>query len=392
MVDDAGGHAGGLRLTLAASGALTSAVLPVFLLGALSRSVGDDLGLTEVEIGGAVTVLFVAAGLAATPAGRLVERLGARPALRTGVTVSALGTAAIGAFAASWWHIALLLAVVGAAVAMVDTGAARAFAEGLPPDRQGTGFGVKEASVPAASLLAGLALPALGAEVTWRAAFLAAPVVALLVLAALSGRAGRDGTGPASREPARGTPRQRLATPALVLLAVGAALTVAAATAAATFLVPSAIDRGLSPGAAGAVLSAASVASIVVRVVAGRWADRHTATPTRVLVALMALGAAGGGLLAAPGTPALVGAVLVLGGGWGWTGLAFLTAVRAHPTAPASAAGVVLTGLAAGGAVGPLAFGALADAGSFTLAWTVSAAAMALGALATSLAGRSLSV
>jgi predicted MFS family arabinose efflux permease len=392
-----------LRTTLTASGALTTAMLPVFLLGALSGLIRDDLGLDEAAIGAAVTVLFVVVGLTATSLGRLTERIGAGRALHLGVAVCGLATASIGAFASSFWHIALALAVVGIGLGAIDTGAARAFAEGIPPGRQGSAFGLKEASVPGASLLAGVALPTLGVVLGWRGTFVGALVVAALVLlllpkqprfgrsrsaptppgrtASAGGRTASAGGRTATELP--GTAEGSAPTPLRIRwFAAGVGLGSGAATAGATFLAPAVTDRGLSTAAAGTVLAVASIASILVRIALGRWADRPTAPTVTATAVAIGVGAVGAGLLAAPVPPlvAVVGALALLGGGWGWTGLAFLSVVRAHAGAPAVAAGVVLTGLGIGGAAGPPAFGALASRVSYPAAWAATAAALGVAA------------
>ena len=76
----------------------------------------------------------------------------------------------------------------------------------------------------------------------------------------------------------------------------------------------------------------------------------------------------------------VVGAVLMLGPGWGWTGLVFLTATRLVPGKPAQASGAILTGLGAGGALFPIGAGWLAEAAGFGWTWTVVAVAMLLSA------------
>jgi MFS family permease len=389
----------------------------VFLLGALSDLLRADIGLDEAAIGAAVTVLFVTSAVSARPIGGLTERLGAVTALRTGVLLAGGATAAIGLVADRWWHVAVLVGCCGLAVSMVDTGAARAFADRVPVGGQGRAFGIKEASVPAASLVAGVALPVLATPIGWRAAFATAPVVALLVLLVLPGRGSAEtssgtthgavgpshgtgvatgpvATGPVTTTPdatglvppsaaaATGSPWSRAVT---LRFATGVGVGAGAANAAATFLVPAATGRGVTTAGAGWLLVAASAASIVVRLAAGTWADGVGRRPIRATSLLAAIGAVGAATLAISSVPAvtIVAALALLGGGWGWTGLAFLAAVRARPGAPAAAAGVVLTGLGAGGAFGPLAFGALAAAGSSTWAWAATAVALTVAAVLT---------
>ncbi|MTV24048.1 MFS transporter [Nitriliruptoraceae bacterium ZYF776] len=386
-------HVTGGRVTASAAGALTVAVLPVFLLGALSAEVGTELGFAADGTGVLVTVLFVVAGLTATAAGRVTERLGADVALRLGVAVAGTATASV-ALADRFWHVAVLYAIVGATIGLVDTGAARRFADAVPADRRGTAFGIKEASVPAASLLAGLALPTVAGALGWRGTFAAALLLAAVVQLALP-RAGHPGLGGGQdqdRTPDVDAEVDHAEVDhaevaggqgALVLLAVGVGLGAGTATAAATFLVPSLLAAGSGPGYAGTVLAIASVAAILARIVLGRVADDPAHPALRTVTIALALGAVGAALLVVGGTViGTAGALLVFAAGWGWTGLVFLAVVRSRPDAPAAAAGTVLTGLALGGAGGPLAFSATAARVGYPTAWTAAAFAMALAAVA----------
>lgn len=377
------------RTTLAGATALTTAVLPVFLVGALGGAIRDELAVGETGIGALVTVMFVSAALTATAAGRLSERVGAGVALRLGVGIAGVGAAIVGALAHGWWQLAAPLAVVGFAVALVDTGAARAFADRVPVLRQGLAFGIKEASIPGASMLAGLSLPSVAAILGWRASFLAAAAVAAAVLVALPSP--RSLAADTVRAVDRG-PVPRVVNPGVVRFAAGVGVGSGAATAAATFLVPSVTANGASSSVAGTVLAIASLASIGVRIGVGRWADTEGAAPVPVISVMLVLGGAAAAVLASGlALPVvMLAAVVVLAAGWGWTGLAFLAVVRANPEAPAAAAGVVLTGLGAGGALGPLAFGALADRASYPIAWAAAVGALLVGASLVASARREL--
>jgi MFS family permease len=362
---------------LAGSVALTAAVVPVFLAGALSGRIGEDLGFGAGAAGVAVAAFFVGAGVFAVPMGHLTERIGPTRALRTGALVSAGSAVAIAALVSSWWQLTALLAVGGSGVGLVDTGAARAFGDAVPPTRHGIAFGAKEASVPAASLAAGLSIPVLAEQLGWRAAFVAGALLAPLVWV-LVPRLAADRPPPA--DPSDGDGRRG----PLLLFASGVALGCGAATAASTLLVPAIEDRGWDEGDAGLLLAVASAVSIVVRLAAGSRGDRRPRSTWTMVATLLAVGAGGAVLLAttSAGPAGVLGAVAVIGGGWGWTGLAFQTAVRVGQDRPAAAAGIVLTGLSVGGAAGPAAFGAIASAMSYAAAWTGSAVALVAGAAA----------
>lgn len=370
---------------------LIIAVLPAFMLGGLSVQVRAEMGFSETALGGAITVFFVAAGLTSIPGGRLGDHVGARRALVGGSAVTAVGLLMI-ASAGTWVALALGLAVAGVAVGLTEPGIAATLARLVPSDRQGVAFGVKEASIPGATLLAGAAVPAVALTVGWRWAFAGAvllvPVLWVLVPS--------DTAHPRPRPEAGG--RTGAPVGPLSVVAAGSGLGVGAVTAMSAFLVEAAVRSGVRPGMAGLLLSGGSLAGIVSRVSVGWLADR-TARSQLPVVAVMLTGGAGAlGLLALAGATggagsavALVtGAVLAFSVGWGWTGLLFLSAVRASPQAPASAAGIALAGLSVGGAGGPLLFGMLVSSASFAVAWTVGAATMLAGAVLVSVGGRML--
>lgn len=373
-----------VRTTVATATALACALVPVFLFGALSDLIREDLGFDAAGVGAGITVFFVAAGLGAVPAGHVTERVGPRVAMLLGASIAGVASLGIGVLAQSWWHAAPLLAMAGSAVGLIDTGGARAFADVVPVRRQGLAFGIKEASVPAASMLAGAAVPLLGLTVGWRAAFGLGLVLVPLVWLVLPPQVGAGTTAPLQPD------RERPARSTLVLVAVGSAAGTGAATSTASFLVPAATMAGLSAGAAGTLLAVGSLLSIVARIIAGQLADRSS--PDRdltVTATMLALGAVGPLLLATDlRTAAAVGGLLALGAGWGWTGLVFLSAVRADPGAPAAAAGIVLAGLSTGGAVGPIAFGVVVSRAGYPLAWIAAAVCMVGGAVATHAASR----
>jgi predicted MFS family arabinose efflux permease len=108
-----------------------------------------------------------------------------------------------------------------------------------------------------------------------------------------------------------------------------------------------------------------------------------------LVAALMALGAAGFGILAM--SPSMIwplGAVVGMGAGWGWPGLLYHAVAESHPSTPAAATAVATTGNALGAALGPLGFGLVASRFSFDLAWAASATAMVLAGALMVVAGR----
>jgi len=356
--------------------------LPMFLLGALSGRISADLQVGGTVIGGLVALFFAAGAVASIPAGHLTDRIGATAALRTAALIAMLCSLGVAAVGGDLRVLFVLFLLGGTAIAMADTGGARAIAASIPSGRQGIAFGGKEASIPAASMLAGLAVPILGAQLGWRSAFTMAGALAVVFLLAVPAGLGPSTARARAHGPSSGAPHvppapgTRLV---LLLLAFASGLGGAAATATPTFLVPAAVAGGLGESPAGFLLAGASIVGICVRLSAGVLADRVHGTEIRLTALLLAVGTAGLIALSFGGpTRTLIGAILAIGGGWGWTGLVFLAAVRTQPSRPAGAAGTVLAGLATGGATGPIAFGWLADGPGYPTAWLTAGIAMSV--------------
>jgi cyanate permease len=280
---------------------------------------------------------------------------------------------AVGTLARSFT--ALLLILLGCAWCNVlgQLSSNLTLARYVPASRLGLSFGIKQAAIPIATLLAGAAVPAVALTVGWRWAYLIGAAVALAALVITP----RDTAG---RERTVATPGER-ATAALSVIAVAAGLAAAAANALGIFLVASAVDRGIDPGTAGLTLTLGSVVGLVLRLLHGWLADRRTGGHIAVVAGSLVLGAGGLALLAVPGTPALIiGTALGFGLGWAWPGLLQFAVVRLNPSAPAAATSIVQMGVYAGGFIGPVGFGYLAAHLSFPTAWGVGAVTMLVAA------------
>ena len=370
------GALSGRALTTIVCG-LALAALPVFLVGGLAVQIRADLGLTETQLGAAVTATFVVGGMTAPLGGRLSDRMGAKTAILIGAALSTVALAGIGLFASTWGFLAACLAIAGTSFAFVDPGLAILITRTIPGERHGLAFGLKEASIPAATLAAGIAVPSVALTLGWRWAFALGAIPLGILLALLP----RLELGPVLlQEPESGAP----ALPgrrALIAVAVAAALGSAASAGIGVFLTESAVAMGLRPGPAGWLLAAGSLAGIATRIYTGIRADHRGDPQIGFIAVMLAVGATAMATVALDHPILLVvGTVGAFAGGWGWSGLFFLSLVRASPAAPGAASGVGLTGLALGNAFGPLAFGATAQALSFEAAWAGAALLAALGA------------
>lgn len=377
----------GPRGTLAAATlSVVFATLPVFGLGGLAVLVRADLGFSETQLGTAVGLYFGTSAIAAVPAGRVAQRIGAFRGMAVGAAAGALAMLGVAAMTRSYAHLVCWMAVGSLSNAFGQPSGNLALARRIRRLRQGTAFGVKQSATLVATLLGGLAVPAVGLTVGWRWAFLGGALAAGAFAVAV---ARPDGPVALTRGQAAG-PLPRRALAPLVVLAVGAGLGTAASTSLGAFFVESAVHHGVGTAAAGLWFAAGSVAGILARIAFGWRADRSSRSQLRVVAALLLAGALGFALLpAAASTPALAAAtVLAFAAGWGWTGLFNLAVVREHPGRAGAATGVTVAGFSLGGMAGPTGFGMLAEHVSYAAAWWMIAALTLLAAGAVTLADR----
>ncbi len=368
---------------LGASALTTLGTLPVFLLGAQSVAIRADLDFGQLRFGVAVATFFAAAAGTALAAGGLVDRWGRRRSTVLAGLLCALGGLAVVLAARSWVVLLVAMAVLGVANAACQLTSNLAMATAIPAHRRGLGFGVKQAAVPTAVMLAGLAVPTLGAT-GWRSPYVLTTLAGVAVaVAGLRSRAGRRTTlragGPVDRPP-RGP---LLVTMAGILLASAAANSLGAYVAAWGF------EVGLTTGQAGSLMAVGSALNVGGRLLGGHLADRRHGRNLPVVSVQMVLGGVALAALAVPLPAAVVpAAVVAFAVGWSWPGLLIFAVVRIGRDAPAAASGVLQAGAFVGGSAGPLLFGAAVSTAGWGAAWVGAAAAMGAGGLLVALARR----
>jgi MFS family permease len=365
------------RVVLTSGAVNTFASLPRFLIGALAVFIAAEMGLSETQVGASVSAAVAVSALASVGGGRIVQRIGAYRSMTLVMTLSAIVALGVALTAHSYAELLAWMCLSGAAMAMVHPSTSLAISGGVPPERQGLAFGIKQSAPTGAALLAGVAVPVVGLTVGWRWAYVGAAAGALLVVCVIPRR---GSAAEPEREPRGKEGRQATAT--LLLLAVGMGFATAAVSVLTVFYVLSAVDGGVPVGVAGLWLAAGSLASILGRLLAGWTADRHDTGSLRVIAYLMLVGAIGFVLLSQSDSRSLLltGTALAFVAGWGWPGLFQLVVTRSNEAAPAAATGVTQTGAFVGSAVGPLLFGWLADVASYGVAWCTAAAALVISA------------
>lgn len=363
----------------------TVGILPVFLFGALAALMRDDLHFRQSQIGLATAAFFATAALLSVPGGWLAERLGEARTAAIAIVFAMCSMLGIAVIAQSWAQLLPLMILGGVANALVQPATNGMLAGSVPEHRRGLIFGTKQAAVPLASTVAGLALPVLGLTLGWRGAFgvaaaLGIPVLALVVMA--GGR--RRGPVALTRSSLRGSKA------GLLVLALAAALGAGAGNAMGAFYVDSAVSRGISAGTAGLLLAVGSGTGIVARMGWGWWTDRRRMDRIPVVAALMLVGAVGFAVIAVrPAVPVLLlGTVAAYAAGWGWNGLVVAAVVTAHPDAPAAATGITQAGVYGGAVLVPPLFGYLAETVSYGAAWASAAGLLSAAACLTAVIAR----
>jgi MFS family permease len=380
----------GRSTVLGAAMAALLGSLAVWIVSAVSPLMRAEIGLTEERLGLAVSVYFAVSALVSWLGGGLSDRIGARTTLTLGAAASVAAVLGIALVAASWVHVVLLLALAGVGSAVIQPATNHAIVRGVRLTRHGLALGLKQASVPAATTLAGVGVPTLAVTLGWRWAF-AVPVVVALVFLVLRGGM-PDGRRPSARLGDTAHGGRGGATRSLVVVAVAGGVGVGAISAATAFLVPYLVAEGSAEGTAGWVLAAASLAGVVMRVLNGWRADSLGTSTVPTIVALLVLGA-GGGLVVALASSTLgiaLGAMLMVGAGWGWNGLLVLAIVRSFPQTPGLATGISQVGIRGGGALGPGAFGLLVATSGYPAAWLAVAVSLGVASVLMLMGGRLL--
>src|SRR5919112_1128879 len=371
------------RAVLLAVAVATATVLPAFLTGGLAVQVRGELTFGAAALGLAVAAFFACSSLASVVMGRLVERIGSHRGMRLAAAGSAASLLGIALLAESWAVLVACLVLGGLANAVSHPATNLSLAREVPAGRQGLSFGIKQAAIPVATLLAGLAVPTIAVTLGWRWAFAGGAALALAVAFLVPAGTRKSAV---SRSGVKGDKDAR--TGPLFLLALGIGLGSTAATPLGAFLVESSVAVGLRVETAGLLLASGSAASIAVRVLFGRLADGMSGGRLLLVAAMLATGVAGFAMLATgKATLILPGALLAFAAGWGWPGLFNFAVVKTSPGAPAAATGITQTGASGGAALGPLVFGLVAEAASYDVAWLVSGT-VALAALGAILIGR----
>ncbi|RKT82278.1 Predicted arabinose efflux permease, MFS family [Saccharopolyspora antimicrobica] len=362
---------GTARVLSSVAAVVTVGVFPVFLVGGLGVQLQQEFGFGAALLGVGAAGFFGVASLSSRTMGWLVERIGSRLGMRVGALGSSACLFGMAAAPNAAWLLAVLW-VAGLPNSLAQPASNLLIAQGIPVHRRGMGFGVKQSSIPAATLLAGVAVPAVALTVGWRWVFVIAGAIGLVAAAAVPRLPEAERTRSAKAAGGGSGPRRS----ALLLLAISGGLGSAAANALGAFVTTTAVEVGFSPSAAGLVLSLGSATGLLIRLCAGVVADRRNPDLVRVISGMLLIGSIGFGLMAVHSTMAfLIGVSIGFGAGWAWPGLLNFAVAKIAPDRVASATSFTQTGIYLGGSLGPLLFGLLAEHAGLDGAWLAAGAA-----------------
>ena len=374
------------RAVTVASTATIVAAFPMMLTGALAVQMTTELGFGAAALGLAIAVFRGTSSGTTFLWGKATDRIGAVIALRLAAVVSAVSCAGI-ALAGSYAALVTWMIVGGTGIAIALPATNRLLVNSVPLERRGLGFGIKQSSLPAASVLAGLSVPLIALTVGWRYAFWLGSVLSIIVLLTIGRRS------PQARQAARERPKPGPVDQRSLILVMAVAFGIGnfASSAMPAFYVDAAVRAGTSASIAGTVLAVSGLAAIAVRFTSGLVSDRINSGHLRLCAALFAIGATGQVMLATGRpTPMAFGVFVGMAGVWGVNGIFWYALMRAYPNTPGTATGLVATIGHAGGTLGPLVFGGVVETVSYGAAWIVTGVAAIAAATAMLLASRPL--
>lgn len=374
----------GVRAVAIATGLSTAGVLPVFLLGGISVFIRDEVSLDGGRLGALVALFFLASAVSSIPGGRYADRTSVRGAVTVASACSASALLVGGTIPGGFGLWAGVMVVAGLGNGISQPTSSLVIARAVERRRQGMAFGVKQAAIPFATLIVGAVVAVVAVRIGWQASFALASVLPIAVAVAMPARfpSGRP------RPPGSGFREGDAGLVPMVWLATATGVGAAYGTFLASFFVTFVVDSGLTAAFAGRVLTVASIAGILSRLLLGVVADRMIRGQLRLVGRLALVGSFGfagfvaigvsGSPEAVAGTSVrsllVVSALIAFTAGWSWTPLFNFAVVQLNPNAPGAASAITQVGVFIGGVLGPALFGAVVSRWSFALAWALAVA------------------
>jgi MFS family permease len=156
----------------------------ILLLPTLFDFIRSDYGVSFTELSLALTAFNIVSAAFQTPAGFLVDRLGARTILVGGLVLGASGFA-VAAAVHSYWLLVAMFAIAGLGNTAYHPADYAMLSDHVSPERMGRAFSIHTFAGMLGSAVAPASLLVLQQLVGWRGAFFAAAALGLAVAALL---------------------------------------------------------------------------------------------------------------------------------------------------------------------------------------------------------------
>lgn len=284
------------RLLILAVGAMllqqALAYLSTLVLPTLAPAISDALGFRVSLVGDYISIMYIASFFSALAAGSLIARFGAMRSSQAALLLIAVGL--VLATAGSLALFALSAAIIGLGSAVSTPASSQILARHASPREAPLAFSIKQTGVPLAGWTVGLLMPFVAGLWDWRAGFLTAAAMCVVLALALQSVRERfdDDRDPAAPLSLRGTGAvlgEVLRDPRFRLLAFAALTWIGLQALFGAFFV-SYLVRGLdmSLTQAGLVFGTAQAVSIPARIFWGWLAGGFV--PTRRLLAGLCIG------------------------------------------------------------------------------------------------------
>lgn len=205
----------------------------MILLAPLMPFVREEYGVSYTEIGFAFAIFNLVSAFLQTPAGFLVDRIGARTLLIAGLSLGGASFVVAGVVD-SFWVLVAMFALAGLANTVYHPADYAALSQQVPASSIGQAFAVHTFAGTLGGAVTPITVLAIASVWGWRGAFIASGILGFAVAALLVAIGGHDQNKP--QKPARGdgTPEQGawallLSTPILVNLLLFTLIAIAGA-------------------------------------------------------------------------------------------------------------------------------------------------------------------
>lgn len=336
----------------------------------------SEFAVSYAALGAILTVSFALSAVAQIPVGFLVDRIGARIVLTTGLVIMAVCIGLMG-FAATYWQVLILFTIAGIGHSVFHPADYAILTASIEPSRMGRAFSIHTFSGHLGSALAPATVIFLATVWNWRAALFIAGAMGLVATGVLASQWNslRDDVVPAKNTEAETRasgpgPKDGMAllfSKPILLFFLFFLMTSMTASGVHAFLVVALIELHDMPLAlASATLTGYLIASAAGILLGGVFADRTTRHDLQAALAFTVSALLILVVAAASLNLALMIAVLVLAGlmqGIVRPARDMLVRGASPKGSMGKVFGFVSAGMAAGSAISPMMFGFVMDLG-----------------------------